>query len=115
MTIETLGAERLGASIAHTCELADYLAKCVRQSKAFEPCAQPTLNIVCFRVRGADDAINRELVLDLHESGIAAPSWTEIDGKCVIRCAIINHRTTRNDIDTFLSALESLLEKRLNP
>jgi glutamate/tyrosine decarboxylase-like PLP-dependent enzyme len=115
MTIETLGAERLGASIAHTCELADYLAKCVRQSKAFELCVQPTLNIVCFRVRGEDDSINRELVLDLHESGIAAPSWTEIDAKCVIRCAIINHRTTRNDIDTFLSALESLLEKRLNP
>jgi len=114
MTIETLGAERLGASIAHTCKLADYLAKCVRQSKALELCAQPTLNIVCFRVRGADDSINRELVLDLHESGIAAPSWTEIDGKCVIRCAIINHRTTRGDIDIFLSALESLLEKRLN-
>jgi len=114
VTIETLGAERLGASMAHTCTLAIYLADRVKQSELFELYAEPTLNIVCFGLRGRQDRINRELVLDLHESGIAAPSWTEIDGRCLIRCAIINHRTTHDDIDAFLAALVSFTERRLN-
>ena len=42
----------------------------------------------------------------LHESGDAAPSLTLLDGKPVIRCAIVNHRTTMKDIDTFMSVLE---------
>jgi glutamate/tyrosine decarboxylase-like PLP-dependent enzyme len=114
MTIETLGADRMGASMAHTCELANYLADRIRQSAMFELCSDPILNIVCFRMRDQHDSINRELVLDLHESGIAAPSWTEINGKCAIRCAIINHRTTHDDIETFLAALVSLAELGLN-
>jgi aromatic-L-amino-acid decarboxylase len=44
--------------------------------------------------------------MDLHESGDAAPSVTVLNGKPVIRCAIVNHRTTLRDIDTFMDALD---------
>ncbi len=109
MTIETLGADRIGAAMSANCELARYLAEKVRQSPLFELKTPVALNIVCFSLRNAGDgAINRELVLDLHETGIAAPSWTTLGGKTVIRCAIVNHRTTRADIDLMLSALADL-------
>ena len=43
--------------------------------------------------------------MDLHEDGIAAPSWTTIGGQTVIRCALVNHRTTRADIDVVVEAV----------
>jgi aromatic-L-amino-acid/L-tryptophan decarboxylase len=54
------------------------------------------------------------LVMDLQEGGTAAPSWTRINGELVIRCAIVNHRTTRADIDIFLQAITSLARARLS-
>ena len=81
MTIATLGADRIGDAMLANCELAQYLAQKVRQSALFELKAPVALNIVCFGVRGARDrAFSRELVLDMHETGIAAPSWTTIGG-----------------------------------
>jgi alkyl hydroperoxide reductase subunit AhpC len=50
--------------------------------------------------------------MDLQESGIAAPSWTVIDGETVIRCAIVNHRTTREDIDRMMDCLTGLALSR---
>ncbi|HET6388082.1 pyridoxal phosphate-dependent decarboxylase family protein [Hyphomicrobium sp.] len=105
MTFETLGTARLGDAMLHTCELAQYLAQKVDASETFELKAPVALNIVCFGVKGAAGAANRDLVLDLHESGIAAPSWTTINGDTAIRCAIFNHRTTRRDIDIFMDAI----------
>ena len=109
MAFETFGADRIGDSMLANCELAQYLAQKVRQSTLFELKAPVALNIVCFGVRGAHDrASNRELVLDMHESGIAAPSWTTIGGESVIRCAIVNHRTTRADIDRMMDCMTGL-------
>ncbi len=109
MTIETLGADRIGDAMLANCELAQYLAQKVRQSPLFELKAPVALNIVCFGVRGAEDrAFSRELVLDLHETGISVPSWTTIGGEGVIRCAIVNHRTTRADIDRMMDCMTGL-------
>jgi glutamate/tyrosine decarboxylase-like PLP-dependent enzyme len=114
MTFQTLGTERIGKAISNTCELASYLAEQLSRSSIFELKAPVSLNIVCFAARGADDEFNRELVMDLQEAGTAAPSWTRINGELVIRCAIINHRTTRADIDIFLQAITGLARARLN-
>ncbi len=52
---------------------------------SFELSADVTLNIVCFSVKGdTTGRINREIVMDLHESGVAAPSTTKIGGRPVI-------------------------------
>ncbi len=113
MTIETLGADRIGDAMLANCELAQHLAQKVRQSLLFELKAPVALNIVCFGVRGAHDrAVNRELVLDMHETGVAVPSWTTIGGEPVIRCAIVNHRTTRADIDRMMDCLTNLALSR---
>ena len=114
MTFQTIGTERIGDAISHTCELASYLAEQLARSSMFELRAPVSLNIVCFAVNGAGDEFNRELVMDLQEAGVAAPSWTTLNGELVIRCAIVNHRTTRSDIDLFLEAISSLARARLN-
>ncbi|MBB3594850.1 glutamate/tyrosine decarboxylase-like PLP-dependent enzyme [Rhizobium sp. BK529] len=105
MTLRVLGTDAIGRSIAHTCILARYLGERLAGLNEIELKAPVDLNIVCFGIRGmgADDL--KRLVLDLHEQGLAAPSWTMIDGELTIRCAIVNHRTTRKDIDVFAGLL----------
>ncbi|WP_032916999.1 pyridoxal phosphate-dependent decarboxylase family protein [Mesorhizobium erdmanii] len=109
MTIEALGTDRIGNSIAHTCMLARHLAERLECHSAFEVKAPVALNIVCFGIRGATFEFVRNLVLDLQESGLAAPSWTTLDGELVVRCAIVNHRTTVADIDRFVDTLDRYL------
>jgi aromatic-L-amino-acid decarboxylase len=107
-TFQAFGAERLGASIAHTCRIARHLAALVARSTTFELRAPVALNIVCFGVKGLDaGARNLAIVMDLHESGLAAPSSTILDGVPVIRAAIVNHRTREADMETFIAAAEA--------
>ena len=99
------GRAKLGRAISETCALARYLADRIANERALELLAPVTLNIVCFRYRSPDaDAVNADIVVSLHESGIAAPSTTTIDGRLAIRAAIVNHRTTRADIDALIDA-----------
>ncbi len=48
--------------------------------------------------------MNARIVVDLQESGVAAPSTTRINGELAIRAAIVNHRTCRADIDALVEA-----------
>ncbi|MET3134191.1 aromatic-L-amino-acid decarboxylase [Oxalobacteraceae bacterium GrIS 1.11] len=114
-TIKVFGAERLGQVIAETCRLARYLETRIAARPELELLAPVSLNIVCFRYRAADgdgdgdaDAFNAELVADLQESGLAAPSATTVNGQLAIRVAIVNHRSGAQDIDALLSATLAL-------
>ena len=105
-TLKAYGTERLGAMMAHTCELARYLEARISREPRLELMAPVGLNIVCFRYRAGDaDRLNAEIVADIQESGIAAPSTTTIDGRLAIRAAIVNHRTQERDIDALLAAV----------
>jgi aromatic-L-amino-acid/L-tryptophan decarboxylase len=107
-TFQAFGAERLGATLAHTCRVALHLETLIRRSSIFELSADVALNIVCFSVKGdTTGEINREVVVDLHESGVAAPSTTKLGGRPVIRAAIVNHRTQMRDMETFVAAAEA--------
>jgi len=44
-------------------------------------------------------------VADLHESGIAVPSTTRVEGNLVIRAAIVNHRTQACDVAALVEAV----------
>jgi len=108
-TFKVHGAEKIGRVISNTCRLARYMARAVQQHPQLELLAPVALNIVCFRYRCADaDHVNREIVADLHESGIAVPSTTTVAGQLAIRAAIVNHRTAARDIDALLSAVLTL-------
>ncbi len=66
------------------------------------------LNIVCFQFvspqlkEAATSDLNRELLYQLHETGIAAPSYADLNGRFAIRVCITNHRTTSQDLAQFV-------------
>jgi aromatic-L-amino-acid decarboxylase len=105
MTLRSYGTDRLGVVVETTCAIARHLAERITAEPALELLAPVPLNIVCFRVRGRDDAFNAGLVADLHEAGSFAPSTTRIGGVLAIRAAIVNHRTTMEDVDALVDAV----------
>ena len=107
--LKTYGTKRLGAAISHTCECARHLENRIRAEPRLELLAPAQLNIVCFRYRcDRPDEVNAAIVADLHESGIAAPSTTTVNGSLAIRAAIVNHRTTARDTDALVDAVLTL-------
>ncbi len=106
-TFKTWGADAIGASILHTCEVARHLAELVDAQPLLERLAPVALNIVCFRYRFPHDADrqNAELVADLQEAGIVAPSTTTLGGTLAIRAAIVNHRTRHDDVEALVDAV----------
>jgi aromatic-L-amino-acid decarboxylase len=105
-TFQVHGADKIGRAIEANCENARYLGEALARSDAFELRAAAPLNIVCFALQaGWSDLANEALVIDLQTRGLAAPSMTNLSGRPVIRAAIVNHRTTRADIDHFVAAL----------
>jgi glutamate/tyrosine decarboxylase-like PLP-dependent enzyme len=105
-TIKVYGADKLGQVISGTCRLASRLADKIGEHPELELMAPVSLNIVCFRHRGADpDRLNRDIVADIQESGIAAPSSTTVNQQLVIRVAIVNHRSQEKDLDALLAAV----------
>lgn len=111
MTIRTLGADAMGAAIETSCRMARRLAARLDAHQRFEVLAPVSLNIVVWRIRDADDALNAELLMDLHERGIAAPSLTRIGGRPALRAAIVNHRTGPHHIDRLIAALDDGLAR----
>ncbi len=105
MSLKEHGSEKYGRMVRKNVEQARYLAELVRASPELELAAPAPLNIVCFRYVGHShtsvdlDALNQELLIRLYESGIAAPSYTQVDGKYVLRVANTNQRSRREDFD----------------
>jgi glutamate/tyrosine decarboxylase-like PLP-dependent enzyme len=105
-TLKTYGMAKLGAMIERTCALARYMEARILAEPRLELMAPVQLNIVCFRYRAGDaDKLNGEIVADLQESGISAPSTTTLDGQLAIRAAIVNHRTDVSDVDELVTAV----------
>jgi len=99
-TLKVYGTAAMGAVISRTCALARRLEQGIVQAPELELLAPVELNIVCFRYRAADaDRVNAQIVIELQESGMVAPSTAVIGGRLAIRAAIVNHRTDERDID----------------
>jgi glutamate/tyrosine decarboxylase-like PLP-dependent enzyme len=111
MTLKEHGVRRLGRAIARNCRQARYLARRVDGSDALERAAPVCLNIVCFRYGAPGekgDELNRRILTRLHREGTAAPSSTRLDGRLVLRVALTNHRTRREDLDLLVERVTAL-------
>jgi glutamate/tyrosine decarboxylase-like PLP-dependent enzyme len=106
-TLRAYGTRRLGEVMLGTCRLARRLAERIDAEPELERLAPAPLNIVCFRYRagGDSDRLNAELVMQLQEQGLAAPSTTRIGGQLAIRAAIVGHRTRAEDVDALVEAV----------
>ena len=58
-----------------------------------------TILIVKVNRERALNALNKEILMQLHEQGIAAPSYTTLNDRYCLRIAISNHRSTLEDFD----------------
>ncbi|MFX0114790.1 MAG: pyridoxal phosphate-dependent decarboxylase family protein [Candidatus Hodarchaeota archaeon] len=111
MDIRLHGIRKYGRIIQQNVDQAQYLAKRVQNAPDLELMAPFPLNIVCFRFKPENfdeesiNRLNRTLLVKLHEKGIAAPSNTIIGGKFVLRAAIANHRSKREDFDSFVDSV----------
>jgi len=113
-TLRHYGIERLGASIARTCELATALGNRVRAGDDLELLAPVPLNVVCFRYRPRDfddepglDRLNDTIAVAVQQSGAAVLSTTRVGGKRALRACIVNHRTREDDLDVTLGAVRA--------
>jgi aromatic-L-amino-acid decarboxylase len=97
------GFNKYARAIEQNVQQARFLADLIKRDPQFR-LLSANLNIVCFQFapaglsEAAISEMNRELLHRLHATGIAVPSYTELNGKFAIRAAITNHRTTDEDI-----------------
>lgn len=105
MSVKEQGLNKFGRMIDRNIEQARYFGKLVEDDPDMELIAPIGLDIVCFRFNpGNLDAdtlnnLNKEILFQLHEQGIAVPSYTTLNGIYCLRIAIANHRSRKEDFD----------------
>ena len=91
-----------------------YLCRLVDEEPVLERLAPAPMNILCFRYlpqnqpQTAADEINKELLMQLQEKGIAAPSSTRLEGHFALRVANCNHRSRRSDFELLVREVKRL-------
>lgn len=114
MSLRAYGVDRYRRLIEQNVAQASHLARLVEEHAELELLAPAPLNVVCFRYRPAAhdaldlDALNRELLIRLHEEGTAVPTSGRIHGAFGLRCAITNHRTRRSDVELLVARVTAL-------
>jgi glutamate/tyrosine decarboxylase-like PLP-dependent enzyme len=114
MSVRAYGLDHFTSQIEQNVEQARYLVSLIQASPDLELLADAPFNIVCFRFNNhqmdeqALNDCNQEILMRLHERGLAAPSYTRIHGQFALRVSITNHRTTRADLDFLIEQVIAL-------
>jgi glutamate/tyrosine decarboxylase-like PLP-dependent enzyme len=114
MSIKEHGLDRFGRLIDRNIAQAHELAELVRGEPQLELLAPVQTNIVCFRFNPGGmpidrlNELNEELLIRLHESGIAAPSYTTLGDQYCLRAAITNFRTNSDDLAVLVAAVKEI-------
>lgn len=105
--LKTHGIEAIAEVVERNIAQAQYLRTRIEAEPKLEMLAPTALNICCFRYnfKYESNAKNARIVVDLQESGIAAPSTTTIDDETAIRVNLTNHRTRESDLDMLVDAI----------
>ncbi|RTL59054.1 MAG: aminotransferase class V-fold PLP-dependent enzyme [Sphingobacteriales bacterium] len=120
MILKEQGIEKYRRMVRQNIQQANYLAELVNGNASLQLMAPVPMNIVNFRFyrdglsNDELNTLNKEILMQLHESGIAAPSFTILKGSYVIRVAITNHRSKAADFDILVNEVQRLGERILN-
>jgi glutamate/tyrosine decarboxylase-like PLP-dependent enzyme len=113
LSIQVFGLEAFRETIDRSLDLALHAEHRLRASPVFEVLTPATLGVVCFRRRFEEandetlEAINESLVRGLASSGTGMISSTRLGGRYALRLCVLNHRTTREDVDAVIEWLET--------
>lgn len=103
MSLKEHGLEKYAAMIRQNIKQAFYMGELINKEPKLELLTPVTMNIVCYRYNKtglSDDALNhlnKEILTQLQEQGIASPSSTVLQGKYAIRVANVNQRSKLAD------------------
>lgn len=117
MSLKEHGIKKFGRMVTQNVEQVQYLKSLVLANPKLELTAPAPLNILCFRYAGnlkdneQLNLLNKELLFQLHESGVALPSYTILNGKYSLRVANTNHRTLKEDFEILVNKVLELGEK----
>jgi glutamate/tyrosine decarboxylase-like PLP-dependent enzyme len=100
------GLESFRAAMRHDLELAQYLAQLIEAEPELELLAPVPLSAVCFRyvppnledVDGGLDALNQHVLQTVVRRGKVFLSNATIRGKFTLRACVMNHRSTKGDV-----------------
>ncbi len=119
LSLKEHGVDKYRRLIQQNIAQARYLAALVEKNPALELLAPVSLNIVCFRYKPKQveesklNELNRQILMELHERGIATPTSTVLRGTYAIRAAITNHRSRKEDFDALAHETVRLGEELL--
>lgn len=114
MSLKEHGIDKYRRMIRQNIAQCFYLASLIEKTENLELMAPVSMNIVCYRFNpgGMSDEVlnsmNKEILMQLQEQGIAAPSSTILNGNYVIRVANVNHRSTKADFEALVAATVQL-------
>ena len=114
MSIKEHGVKKFGRLITQNVLQVQYLKKLIEENEKLELMAPAPVNICCFRYTDKSlssdqlNTINHELLLRLHESGVAVPTYATLNGNYTIRVANTNHRSRREDFEILVNKVIEL-------
>lgn len=119
LTFKAYGIDHFARQIEQDIDHAKYLALLVEQQPNLELLDSVPLNIVCFRYlpeegfEGEINELNREIMLRLHERGLAVPSYTRLNSNFALRVSITNHRSKPADFEYLVEKVIEIGEEIL--
>lgn len=111
MSFKEHGIAKFARLIRQNIAQAFYLGDLVNQAPSLELLAPVTMNITCFRYNPGNlsqeqlNMLNKEILMRLHEEGVAAPSYTMLHGNYAIRVANVNHRSQKSDFQALVEGV----------
>lgn len=114
LPLKLLGVAPFRAALSEKMLLARYFHEQIQRINGFEVGPYPDLSIVIYRFlppRGDPDQFNQRLMKALQEEGRIFVSPTRVDGKFVLRAAVVGYRTHLDDIDEALEVLSQTAQR----
>lgn len=106
LPLQLHGVDAYREALDLTLDLAGHAREVLGANGDIEVVGSSDLSILTFRVAGDDRAQDR-LLAAVHADGRVHLSSTVVDGRVVIRLAILSHRTTRATVDLALQLIRS--------
>jgi aromatic-L-amino-acid decarboxylase len=108
LPLKLLGIAPFRAALEEKLLLARYFHEQIGKVQGFEVGSYPDLSVVTFRYvpkKGDPNAFNEQLVQEVQRDGRVFLSSTMLDGKFILRVAILCFRTHRATIDLTIKIL----------
>ncbi len=114
LPLKLYGTAPFKASLSEKVHLARYFYEEISKRPEFEVGPHPDISVVYFRYvaeKGDVNAINERLVKTIQDDGRVFLSSTVLNGKFVIRCAVVSFRTHLAEIDLALSVIDEKVKE----